>query len=323
MKKKRNMKKMIVIVCMLMGIFAITNCSTIPNATERDRTLLIGRITHFVASSYTREIKGRDSYGFERTVGSALVFRTGGVKIHIEKTDDPKQIVIQAGKDGLFFSSVLSEGLYKLVKIDIYNGTLVITPNNAYFNITDGKVNNLGTLEITEIFLAPPSKGVRLEQSLDQESVKNIFKDQYARSNWNDHDWINVLLKNAESYFISGNEYYAKSEFDRAIADYTEAIQINPNYAEAYGNRGITYAGKKDYNLAIADLTEAIRLNNESANRYWYYNRGLVYYYRGVASTNIIDYDHAINDFEKVLEIDPNDVGAKQFLEIARRRRGY
>jgi len=30
-------------------------------------------------------------------------------------------------------------------------------------------------------------------------------------------------------YIKSGNEYYARSDYDRAIADYTKAIQLNPN----------------------------------------------------------------------------------------------
>ena len=34
-------------------------------------------------------------------------------------------------------------------------------------------------------------------------------------------------------------------EYDRAIADYTEAIRIKPDYAEAYHNRGVAHAGER------------------------------------------------------------------------------
>jgi tetratricopeptide (TPR) repeat protein len=35
-----------------------------------------------------------------------------------------------------------------------------------------------------------------------------------------------------------GNAYYRKRDYDRAIADYTKAIELDPNYANAYTNRG-------------------------------------------------------------------------------------
>ena len=45
------------------------------------------------------------------------------------------------------------------------------------------------------------------------------------------------------------------------MADYGEAIRIDPQYAIAYYNRGISWYDKKDYDKAIADYTDAIRSN--------------------------------------------------------------
>ncbi|MGF1492636.1 MAG: trypsin-like peptidase domain-containing protein [Microcoleaceae cyanobacterium] len=44
------------------------------------------------------------------------------------------------------------------------------------------------------------------------------------------------------------------------IADYTEAIRINPGYADAYYNRGLAYANLKQFEKAIADLEAAAEL---------------------------------------------------------------
>ena len=55
--------------------------------------------------------------------------------------------------------------------------------------------------------------------------------------------------------------YAAKKDNDRAIADYSEAIRLNPNLASAYYNRGNAYSHKGDNDRAIADYSEAIRLN--------------------------------------------------------------
>ena len=48
---------------------------------------------------------------------------------------------------------------------------------------------------------------------------------------------------------------------DKAIADYTEAICLDPACAKAYRNRTNAYVHRKDYDRAIADFTEALRLD--------------------------------------------------------------
>ena len=45
------------------------------------------------------------------------------------------------------------------------------------------------------------------------------------------------------------------------IRDYSEAIQLNPEFAPAYNNRGNAYRILGRYELAIRDFDEAIRLN--------------------------------------------------------------
>ena len=40
-----------------------------------------------------------------------------------------------------------------------------------------------------------------------------------------------------------------------------EAIRLEPKSALAYNNRGVAWSVKKDYDRAIADFTEAIRLD--------------------------------------------------------------
>jgi tetratricopeptide (TPR) repeat protein len=43
------------------------------------------------------------------------------------------------------------------------------------------------------------------------------------------------------AYFIQGQIYLKKEEFDKAIDDYNKVIELNPNDATAYHDRGLAY----------------------------------------------------------------------------------
>jgi Flp pilus assembly protein TadD len=62
-----------------------------------------------------------------------------------------------------------------------------------------------------------------------------------------------------------GAIYERKGDFDQAIANFTQAIRINPNYVLAYVNRGIAYYRKSDYTHARADWNRALQLDPNNA----------------------------------------------------------
>jgi tetratricopeptide (TPR) repeat protein len=62
---------------------------------------------------------------------------------------------------------------------------------------------------------------------------------------------------NAMAYYMRGAAYQSKGEVDRAISDYTVAIELNPYHAAAYESRARAYVGKGDYTHAVADVTMA------------------------------------------------------------------
>lgn len=101
----------------------------------------------------------------------------------------------------------------------------------------------------------------------------------------------------AITYYNRGATWAAKGEYDKAIADYSETIRLNPNYSAAYGNRGVLWAAKGDYGKAIADYNDAIRLNPNSAD---------VYNSRCAAWKNRGDFDRAIADCDRAVQLDPN-----------------
>ena len=105
-------------------------------------------------------------------------------------------------------------------------------------------------------------------------------------------------IAQAIEHFNRGNAYENKQAYDLAIADYDQAIGLNPNYAYAFANRGIAYRRKQAFDRAIADYDQAIKLNPGYAMAF--YNRALAY----KAKQN---YDRALADVEQFIRLDPSD----------------
>lgn len=106
-------------------------------------------------------------------------------------------------------------------------------------------------------------------------------------------------LKTAMDYFIEGNYDYDTGNCQKAISDYTIAIELSPNYVEAYNNRAYTNMRLRNYKDALSDLDQAISLNPNYVNALM--NRGDIhnYYYQ-------IDRQSAIADYKKVIMLDIN-----------------
>jgi tetratricopeptide (TPR) repeat protein len=73
--------------------------------------------------------------------------------------------------------------------------------------------------------------------------------------------------KDAMEYEARGTLYLIPDS-QRAIADYSEAIRLDPKYAMAYYYRGLAYDYKEEHDRAIADYSEAIRLDPKYAMAY-------------------------------------------------------
>ena len=125
--------------------------------------------------------------------------------------------------------------------------------------------------------------------------------------------WVPQAEYTAEDYNERGNAYFTNNNHDLAIAAYTQAIRLNPNYARPYRNRGNIYYERRDYDRAIADYTQWVRIEPNSANPYS--NRGWSYMHKG-------NFTQARADVNRALQIDPYYRNAMN-LDADLKRRGY
>src|SRR3984893_9861599 len=65
----------------------------------------------------------------------------------------------------------------------------------------------------------------------------------------------------AIAYTSRGVEWRAKRQLDRAIADHSQAIKLNPKFAGAFNNRGLARRQKGDTAGGDADIARAKQLD--------------------------------------------------------------
>jgi tetratricopeptide (TPR) repeat protein len=122
-----------------------------------------------------------------------------------------------------------------------------------------------------------------------------------------------------EAYASRGQEWYAKHDYDKAIADFSRAIDLNPKgLAEygtgailAYGNRGNAYNEKGDTKRAIENYTTAIAIDPKYTASYT--SRGLQYEKLG-------DTEKARADFNAALGLPAKYQDGQWALDKARER---
>lgn len=131
---------------------------------------------------------------------------------------------------------------------------------------------------------------------------------------------IEMDLTSAEVFFLRGRSHYdyavqviveetgvgpentpvlpdeAVEHMEKAVADYTSAIELDPQYAKAYNNRGNARASLGDEERALQDYDTALELDGSLALAY--FNRGLIHYRLG-------EYEDAIADLGMYLELVP------------------
>jgi tetratricopeptide (TPR) repeat protein len=131
---------------------------------------------------------------------------------------------------------------------------------------------------------------------------------------------IKIDPKATEAYLGRAGLYSQKNDYDPAIEDYSQALRLDPKNEEAYTYRGGLYSQKGKYDEALADFNEALRLNPQCKNVHAF--RGLMYFTQGVYSKENADYDKAVEnvdkavlDIEEAVRLDPGNEAAADLLQ--------
>jgi tetratricopeptide (TPR) repeat protein len=88
------------------------------------------------------------------------------------------------------------------------------------------------------------------------------------------------------------------TQSDKAIADCSQAIRLDPNGADAFSGRAGAYRAKRQYDRAIEDFNQTIRLSP---------NEAIAFYNRGMSWERKNDLQRALADFKTFTELATSD----------------
>ena len=111
---------------------------------------------------------------------------------------------------------------------------------------------------------------------------------------------IELNPRDPSGYNSRGIAYFNHKEVDRAIADYTQAMELDPKNVVFVANRANCYyrtGPQQDLDKALADDNLALRLDPKSADRY--NDRARTYFDKH-------ELDKAIADYSQAIQLDPS-----------------
>ena len=101
-----------------------------------------------------------------------------------------------------------------------------------------------------------------------------------------------------KEFLDRGLTLFDQKEYNRAIADFTRAIQLDPHSAKAYAFRAQAWGARHHRDDEIADLDQAIRL--EPKNIHYRLSRASSWSVQG-------RHEQAMADFETAIQLEPNN----------------
>jgi len=131
---------------------------------------------------------------------------------------------------------------------------------------------------------------------------------------------------NAQEYLNRGNDLFNQNNYDGAIAEFTEALKIDPNFTVAKNNLSIAYYSRGlacyqngDSEKAIEDIEKAAELNPEDDTYYG----ALGFIYDQIKDHTKENIEGIIVNFTKFINLNSSPKGYKYYSGHSSRASGY
>ncbi|MEH1900695.1 MAG: tetratricopeptide repeat protein [Nostoc sp.] len=134
-----------------------------------------------------------------------------------------------------------------------------------------------------------------------------VSQNAYTQQTLKSRQTNNVL--SFIDYYQQGDTAYKDRDYEKAIANFTEAIKQQPTHAVAIVNRGNARYNLKDYEGAVADYSQALTIKPNQTKAL--VNRGNARYMLAEYSNDPDqEYNLAIADYNRAIGLDSNEIEA-------------
>nr|XP_005611164.2 RNA polymerase II-associated protein 3 isoform X2 [Equus caballus] len=144
-----------------------------------------------------------------------------------------------------------------------------------------------------------------VDSILDELDKEESTHDSVSQESESEEDGIHVDSQKALALKEKGNKYFKQGKYDEAIECYTKGMDADPYNPVLPTNRASAYFRMKKFAVAESDCNLAIALNRSYTK---------AYARRGAARFALQKLEDAKKDYEKVLELEPNNFEATNEL---------
>jgi len=167
-----------------------------------------------------------------------------------------------------------NKGMYDQAISD-YTQLIVLDPGNASFHYANrggvyvGKGDYVHAIEDSDkaIEVAPDSLTATAAK---QNKALALAKSGHLEDSLVIYDQLIREMPSVGQYMMRGQLFFQVKDYDKAIADYTEAIELNKGKGDViYEWRGTAYRALRRYDDAIRDFNKAIRCRPDIGSHYY------------------------------------------------------
>jgi tetratricopeptide (TPR) repeat protein len=170
------------------------------------------------------------------------------------------------------------------------------TAQDRTWCVTDGTTSQQTIRGCTNLILSRKFEGAELAKFFSFRAWAYGTENDLDRALADYADAIRIE-PNAPRYAARGKIYERKSELDRAMADLDEALRLDSKYAPGYLNRASVWDEKNDSQNALKDIADALRLDPKMAG---------AYFLRAFVFRKMHDFAHAVADYDEAIRLAPN-----------------